>query len=146
MVDLLQHEADYLLALEKERVNDDLMAFPAPGDKIAVDLRSVDHKEAFILDIERSRIVLNKAKFQTRAHLMHPIARIDLVGPPHRNPDGQEVICPHLHIYREGYGLRWAFPIDPNVFPTPDDLYATLFDFMQYCNIVEPPNIEAPLF
>ncbi|HEY7442131.1 MAG TPA: hypothetical protein VH701_06920 [Vicinamibacterales bacterium] len=25
-------------------------------------------------------------------------------GAPHRNPDDEEIPCPHLHLYREGYG------------------------------------------
>jgi hypothetical protein len=36
--------------------------------------------------------------------------RLDLDGPPHRNPDDEEIPWPHLHVYREGYGDKWASP------------------------------------
>jgi hypothetical protein len=39
--------------------------------------------------------------------------RLDLDGPPHRNPDDQEIPCPHLHIYRAGYGDSGPSPPRP---------------------------------
>ncbi|MFW9280162.1 DUF6978 family protein [Glaesserella parasuis] len=26
------------------------------------------------------------------------MVRLDIEGPPHRNPDGEEIICPHIHL------------------------------------------------
>lgn len=69
-----------------------------------------------------------------------------LAGPPHRNPDGQEIPCPHLHLYREGFADKWAQAIDPQVFQNPGDLWETLQDFMDFCRVVEPPNIQRGLF
>jgi len=63
----------------------------------------------------------------------------------HRNPDNTEVACPHLHVYREGYGDKWAMPLD-DLFADTTDLMNLLEDFMRYCNIIEPPIIQRGLF
>jgi len=72
--------------------------------------------------------------------------RLDLDGPPHRNPDDAEVPCPHLHIYREGHGDRWAIPAPTDRYPNTQDLFLTFEAFMNHCNITEPPKIQAGLF
>lgn len=52
----------------------------------------------------------------------------------------------HLHVYREGYGDKWAIPVPPERFPDILDLWQLLQDFMRFCNITEPPFIEKGLF
>ncbi len=74
------------------------------------------------------------------------LARLDFAGPPHRNPDGEEVGSTHLHLYREGYGDKWAYPVPAERFPNLRDPWLTLDDFMRYCRIVEPPRIRRGLF
>ena len=48
-------------------------------------------------------------------------------------------MSPHLHIYREGYGDKWAAPLPSRDFLRPDDSWQMLTEFMRYCNIVETP-------
>ena len=62
------------------------------------------------------------------------------------NPDDVEIACPHVHLYREGFGDRWAFPISPEVFTQPTDHWQTLVDFMRFCNITRPPEFDRGLF
>jgi len=45
-------------------------------------------------------------------------------------------------IYREGYGTKWAKSISSDEFSDASDLWITLQDFMRYCNITKPPNIQ----
>ena len=144
-LDLTQGEADALIAMEKHRVDDASHTFPAAG-KLTVPLQSPDRKEQFLLDITRGRIDLSKATFQNRARQVFVLVRLDIAGPPHWNPDGVEVPCPHLHIYREGFGDKWALPVPAGLFPRVDDLMATLTDFYAYCRITRPPLIERGLF
>ena len=99
-----------------------------------------------MLDIARSRIRLTKATYQNRARQVIILLRIDLDGPPHRNPDDQEIPCPHLHVYRAGYGDKWAVPAPPDRYPDVRDLFSTLEAFMRQCNIAKPPRIERGLF
>ncbi|MHB8169884.1 MAG: DUF6978 family protein [Thermoleophilia bacterium] len=50
-----------------------------------------------------------------------------------------------FHIYTEGYGDKWAYQI-PEEFTDIDDPQQSLDDFMKYCNITEPPEIQRGLF
>jgi len=145
-VDITQAEADGLLALEKRKVDDLTWDFPGVGAAIRVPLLSTDRREEFYLDVRRGRIDLAKATFQNRARQVVILARLDLAGPPHRNPDGEEVPSPHLHVYREGFGDKWAFVPPSTDFQNLSDLWRTLNDFMRYCRITEPPNFRRDLF
>jgi len=50
---------------------------------------------------------------------------------------------PHpICIYREGYGDKWAVEVPSDRFSHIEDPWQTLQDFMQYCNIVDPPDIQ----
>ena len=144
-IDIPQVEADALMTMEKHSVDDQDWLFPRPGDHLSVPLLSVDKREQFMLDINRGQIKLTKGTFQNRARQAIILMRLDLDGPPHRNPDGEEVPCPHLHIYREGYGDKWATPA-PNRYSNTLDLRLTLDAFMDHCNITIRPNIQMGLF
>lgn len=142
---LTQQEADGLFKLAKHYQGADTHYFPGLGGALRISLLSEDRREEFNLDITRSRIVLAKNTFQTRARKAVILARLDLGGPPHRNPDGVEMGCPHLHLYREGFGDKWAVPL-PLVFLGTDDPWSLLEIFMDYCNVVTKPSIELELF
>jgi len=144
-LNLTQAEADILIAMEKHRTNDDRYDFPLTGS-LTIDLQSPDKREFFILDISRSRIDLQKGKFQNRARQVIALVRLDFGGSLHRNPDGEEISCPHLHIYREGYGDKWAFFPPGDKFRDTSNPWKTLEDFMRYCNITQPPHIERGMF
>jgi hypothetical protein len=144
MIDLTQVEADQLLAMEKHRTSDDFHRFDAI--RLEIPLLSADHREHFLLDIGRGRINLLKVTFQTRAKQTVILARLDFGGQPHRNPDGQEISCPHLHIFREGFADKWAEPLPAEHFTNPDDSRALFGDFLRFCNVTRPPVIEYGLF
>ena len=141
---LSQTDADTLLGLEKVRVDDKPVTFPDFGGRIEMPLTSRDRREVFSLDINRKRISL-KTGYQTRARQVIVLARLDFAA-PHRNPDGTEVGVPHLHLYREGYGDRWATPLPEGMLTNPGDAWQVLHDFMTYCRVVEAPNLVRGLF
>ncbi|MCY3924219.1 MAG: hypothetical protein OXG52_01710 [bacterium] len=58
--DLNQAEADNLLAMEKQRVDDEEWDFPSFGRSVAIPLISTDRREHFRLDLYRGRINLSK--------------------------------------------------------------------------------------
>src|SRR5207245_844247 len=101
---------------------------------------------ATLRDISRGRSELGRGEYQKRARQVVVRVRLDFGGSPHRNPDGEEIGSPHLHIYREGFGDKWAIPLPADRFPRITNLRSTLDDFMQFCNITLPPNIESGLF
>lgn len=141
-ITLDQKTADALIALPKVRANDDLSYFPGTGGYLSLPLVSQDRAESFSLDIRRGGIDLKKGTYQNRAMQIYVLVRLDYGGAPHRNPDGKEIRSPHLHIYREGFGDKWAYEIPTEIFPQIEDPWQTLQNFMEYCNIIEPPNIR----
>lgn len=145
-INLTQDEADLLIAMKKFKVNDDKWDYPGLGGSIMIPLVSEDKRESFLLDIYRGRIDLSKGTYQNRSRQVVLLVRLDFGGQPHRNPDQQEVPSPHLHIYRESYGDKWAVSVPLDKFPNITDLWQTMNDFMLYCNIVEQPNLNRGLF
>lgn len=145
-INLTQADADALLAIEKHRVNENEYDYPSLGGAVRIPLVSPDKRETFILDIERGRIKLTKGKYQNRARAVVILARLDFDGAPHRNPDDKEVECPHLHLYREGYGDRWAIPLPRSHFSDGSDPWVLLSDFMRFVNITVAPLVRRGLF
>lgn len=143
---LTQAEATALIVVEKNRVDETPYPYPGIGGSVNIPLVSVDKKEEFLLDIGRGYINLTKVTYQLRARVAVVLLRLDIEGSPHRNPDGEVLPCPHLHVYREGYGHKWAYPISAAQFSDPTDLWITLADFMRYCNITMPPVIQRGMF
>lgn len=140
--DLSQFEADRLFEMEKVAASDATHDFPTPGVKVETALQSRDGREQFLFTMDRGRIKTVKIKYQTRARTVVILARLELEGAPHRNPDGAKIMGPHIHLYRAGYGDRWAYPLPPEHFTDPSDAWQTLREFFAYCRIVEPPTIE----
>ena len=145
-VNISQAEADALLLMEKHRVDDEEREYPITGGRLIVPLSSPDKREEFVLDIYRGRISLEKQTFQNRARQMIVLARLDVGGSPHRNPDGEEIGCPHLHLYREDYGDKWAHAVDEQAFTNLSDPQIVLDDFLRYCNVTDPPVFYWGLF
>lgn len=141
-----QAEADALFAIEKHRMDDSQYDYPGLGGSLCVPLASPDRREHFLLDVTRGRIELRKGTYQNRARSVVILARLDFGGAPHRNPDDSEIPCPHIHLYREGFHDRWAFPLPSGVFANITDPWQSLGDFMRYCNVTRTPNIVPGLF
>lgn len=140
-----QIEADNLLAMEKITLSIELINFPDLGGGVTVPLVSTDGSEEFSLDVRRNRINVLKGTYQNRARGVVILARLDVGGAPHRNPDGMEVACPHLHVYREGYGDKWAVDATPFIGANATHWSAYQW-FIRHCNIVQPPRFQPSLF
>ena len=145
-MNLTQAEADALIAMEKHRVSEDRSDFPAGGQSLSFPLQSLDKREQFLLDLSRGRIDLLKVKMQNRGRVVVVLVRLDLGGAPHRNPDDEEIPAPHLHVYREGYGDKWAIRVPADRFTATTNHWTTLQEFMRFCNITQPPLIVKGLF
>ena len=79
-IDIPQAEADALIAMEKQCVENKLWLFPEPGGRLAIALASPDRRENFTLDITRAQIKLTKATYQNRARQAIILMRLDLAG------------------------------------------------------------------
>jgi hypothetical protein len=93
-IEITQAEADSLIAMEKLFVDENDWTFPAAGQRIGLALTSVDKRENFMLDVTRAQIKLTKATYQNRVRQAIVLMRLDLDGPPHRNPDEAEIPLP----------------------------------------------------
>ena len=145
-MELTQSEATAFIAMDKIPANDKLIELPDFGGSISVLLKSQNGPEDFILDYRRNQIKFSKRTHQLRARKNIGLVRLDLNGPPHRNPDKQKIGSSHLHLYREGWGLKWAKQIPKKDFPHLDNTYKTLKDFLKYCHIIKEPNFNWGLF
>ncbi len=140
-----QKEADYLIAIDKLDCTDEIYDYPITGGSVCIPLKSGDGKEEFLLDIQRGKISLLKSTYQSRGKKVFVLVRLDIGGSSHRNPDLQDIPCPHIHIYREGFGDKWAIPMPPD-FVSSDNTWEVLEAFYKYCNIIDPPNFHKELF
>ena len=138
---ITQQEADILLKMEKIKVDNQCWIFPSGGEKISVSLQSKNNKEKFLLDVNTSCLSLSKLTLQNRTRETIILCRLDL-GAAHRNPDGEEIPSPHIHIYKEGFDDKWAYPLPEGIFLNASDRWQLFLDFMKFCNIVEPPNFK----
>lgn len=141
---LLQAEADRLIALPKVVASGSTIDFPAAGERLAIELLSQDGREKFTADVGRGRIRLTKCSYQERDKAVTILVRLDVDGAPHTNPDGVEIGCPHLHVYREGYMDKWAIAA-PADFTNTLDLALTLRQFLAYCRVDPVPQIQPSL-
>lgn len=145
-IHISQTEATRLINIEKRAESSDAYTYPSLGGAINIPVLSIDLREKFIIDVSRGRVNLLKGTNQLRSHQVIVLVRLDFNGSPHRNPDGEEIACPHMHIYQEGYGDKWAYPLPDGVFSNLDDGLQTIRDFMGYCNVTTLPEVNRELF
>ena len=93
-MEITQTEADYLMKLVKQFETQDTIVLGNTYLKKFHPLISIDGREKFSLDVWHSSIVLNKYRFQERARSVIILARVDIGGALHTNPDGVKVLCP----------------------------------------------------
>lgn len=139
---LTQAEADALIAMSKWFVDRGPLPFPLPGEMQKWEVFSEGRRESFLVDVNRKgKIKLTKCTYQGRYRVVEILLRLDVDGPPHENPDGTEVPTPHLHVYREGFGDKWAMPL-PIQFTDTSDLAKTFGEFLKYFHVQDIPEIQ----
>lgn len=140
---LTQEEYDYILSLEKEFKESDQITLASQWSR---EIIATETRDMFILDYYVGTIALTKFTYNKRYRKTIIILRFDSSG-RHTNPDGQVFDGHHVHIYREDYGDKWAFPIS-EIGITGDTIEEAnvLESFLQYCNVVNYPNIQHTLF
>jgi hypothetical protein len=154
-VPLAQAEADSLLGMAKEFLDDDPLEFcqtqPMNNERW---LRSLDRREQFILTVERGRRRRIRLKYQTRARKVIVLARMELNGPAHWNPPespyrpGERLDGTHVHLYRENFEDRIAYAIPDVPGLMARDLgngLMCLEDFLRFCGVGRWPNIQLTL-
>lgn len=136
---LAQEESDLILSLVKElrQTREEPIIFPSLKEAITLPATDKENKEYELdIDVQRRTPNPNKCTYQTRFQ-NDILLRVDVGGPPHSNPDGVIVPCPHLHIYREGYATKFAVPLHEHIPTDTEDLLQVLVDFLEYNKINE---------
>jgi len=141
-----QNEADALFQMEKISTAANELKFPSLGGNLELSFTSENNKEEFFINYRQSSINLVKRNHHMRGRNILGLARLDLFGPPHRNPNGEEIGPCHLHLYKEGYDLKWAQEVPENLFGNLKDSYETLRLFMVFCNVKKLPHLTKDLF
>lgn len=155
---ITQQEADFFFNMEKFPGNDNEYQFPNSGEKLIITFVSEDKREKFLFDLYRGSIKITKVVYQNRARKAYILRRLDFDGAPHPNPEveavplpilepynGKEIPSPHLHLYVEGYGERWAIPAKLLMQLDRKDIYEIMEDFFRYCNVKKLPRITKTL-
>jgi hypothetical protein len=138
MTQLSQIEADRLLKVAKRAENTSAYCYPpSPGERLETVLTATTGHERFFLTAWKSLNIQGKLTYQTREGNHIVLARLDC-GAEHRNPNGERIGSPHLHLYREGYGDTWAIELPNSKYADFDNATSDLDwldSFLKFCNI-----------
>lgn len=139
---LTQAEADGLMAVTKHFLQPPpYITIPAGCDD-TYDLAGPGNRERFLLDVWRGTIRLSKLRFQNRVRTAIVLVRFDIDGAPHTNPDGVNLPGTHLHVFKEGFEDKWAYPVDSTRFTSLSDPGTTFVEFCAFCNVETPPPVQ----
>lgn len=143
-----QKLADYFIKLKKVKVENLIYDLALPKLQIPL-MGHSQPQEEFILDINKNTIRLEKYTIQNRVRKSIGLVRVDFGAGGHTNPDKSIIYGPHIHVYKEGYDLKWAFPL-PYVgsfgsFVDQGNLLNNLEQVYAFCNIAEPPQVQGML-
>ncbi len=140
MIVLTQKEADELLQMLKLCVNE-IIDFPNRGKRCDFDVISKCNKtDKFMITINNSAKRENKFSINALYKKGNvKLMRLDAGNPPlHTNPDGEKIKGAHLHIYREGYEIKYAMPFDIEN-PEIDSIF---YEFLDRFNVVDKPKVS----
>jgi hypothetical protein len=108
-------------------------------------INSITTKEIFLLDFYRGSIELSKYTINKRYRQTIIMLRYDNGG-RHTNPGGVLFEGPHVHLYKEGYNDKFAFPVSEVSVTSTDTMEQVFKKIMHFCNVKQVPTIEVPMF
>lgn len=138
---LTQAQADRLIAIVKEAQRTDALNWKQNQVENELLIAVEERELQFILSLKRN-------PFEIRLHLRTKSRDIGLLRLDnnlyHPNPDGTEIRNqPHLHTYREGYGLTWAEPVN---WCDVSDPYGTVGRFLDMIHARFPAGIQLDMY
>lgn len=143
---MTQDEYDYLMLQEKtfEDKNTIIEISPAPI-KWTKEIKCKTSNNKFLLDFYRGSFELAKFTANKRFRQTIVMLRYDNGG-RHTNPDGEVFEGPHVHLYKEGYGDKFAFPVSKIKINESDSMETRFKKILHFCNIIDCPYLEVPMF
>jgi hypothetical protein len=139
---LTQAEADQFMSMAKHFVRPPATITIPPGADDTYELAGPSNRETFLLDVWRGTLRLSKLKYQNRVQTAVILVRLDVDGAPHTNPDGERLSGTHIHLFKEGFDDKWAYPVDHMIFSMLSDSGTTFHNFCAFCKIEAPPPVQ----
>jgi len=102
-------------------------------------------KEIFLLDFYRGSLELSKYTINNRYRQTIILLRYDNGG-RHTNPDGVLFEGAHVHLYREGFNDKFAFPVSEIGIDNSDSMEKVFAKIMHFCNVKKYPTIQVSMF
>ncbi|MCM8568624.1 hypothetical protein NE848_04490 [Gramella jeungdoensis] len=109
------------------------------------EIKGVNSKNLYLLDFYRGSFELSRYTFNKRYKQSIIIFRYDNGG-RHTNPDGKSFDGPHIHLYKEGYNDKFAYPIEDIGIDNSDSMEEVLNKILHFCNIKKIPSVEISMF
>lgn len=139
---ITQAEAERLIKMLK-KAYDELFYLPEHGKNQFVVVGDTQ-KDKFTIQFYRGEINAEKYSINALVNKNNTtLLRLDIVPPTsdkkHRNPGQDELITgSHWHIYREGYGDKFAYPAKDI---SGEDFYDHSLEFFKKFNIIKAPKL-----
>lgn len=139
-----QDEISRLITMLKQiKSQTRVIRLPSLGEQSNISLESIEKPiEPFRITINRKQRISGNYSFLEIHGNSGILLRLDIIGPPHSNPDGTEIPCPHIHIARDDYDDSWAYAFNPSYVDNFDNLISQLYEFMRHCNIINIDNFN----
>lgn len=134
---MTDNDFNTLASMKKQFVYQKNVQVPHDKQFETYKIKSYATKDKFFLYYDRRGTYELKQKGQIQYKKDFSMIRMEVNAPPHINPDGSAVSRNHIHIYKEGYELRWAYELsDILKFSSNDTTPLNLFiSFCEYCKI-----------
>tara|TARA_R110002124_G_scaffold56746_2_gene159775 strand:- start:146 stop:583 length:438 start_codon:yes stop_codon:yes gene_type:complete len=141
-------QSDFNNIIKEEKIFSDLIhpleLSPAPISWTR-EIKAINSKNIYLLDFYRGSFELTRYTYNKRYRQSLILLRYDSRG-RHTNPDGVTFDGPHVHIFREGFNDKFAYPIsDLNIEDT-NSIDEVLDKLLQFCNVIKRPVINIPMF
>ena len=141
-------QSDFNTIIKEEKVFSDLISpltlSPAPL-LWTREIRAINSKNLYLLDFYRGSFELTRFTYNKRYRQSLILLRYDSGG-RHTNPDGVSFNGPHVHIFREGFNDKFAYPISDLNIDATNSIDEVLDKLLQFCNVTKRPIVEIPMF
>ena len=137
-----QSTFEYLKNLPKTFITNEPLEVSSAPQKWTRKLQAVDTADTFLIDFYRGKLNLAKFTINSRYQGSIVLARLDSRG-THKNPDGKIIQGPHIHIYQQDYGEKFAYSLSTHGFKEPiPSIKHTIVEFLAFFNVTHIPEIK----
>lgn len=143
---MIQEEYENLMLQEKAFADTITLIEISPAPiRWTKEIRCKKTSDKFLLDFYRGSFELAKYTANKRFRQTLIMFRYDNAG-RHTNPDGESFDGPHVHLYREGFNDKFAFPVSKIDIREDESMEDKFRKILHFCNIIECPGMLIPMF